>query len=38
MVLSGHYQDYGQMVNSAWYYGMYKEELKPANHSKHRGI
>jgi len=31
-----HYQDQGQIVNNAWYYAMFEEEMKPAIHSKHR--
>jgi hypothetical protein len=33
-----HYQNYGQMVNSAWCCAMLVEELKPVICSKHKGL
>jgi hypothetical protein len=33
-----HYQDHGQMVNSAWYCALLEEELKPVIHNKLRGV
>jgi hypothetical protein len=36
--ISEYYQDRGQMVTSAWYCAMLKEQSKPTIYSKHRGM